>query len=429
MVLNLFKYPVGEFDNLFQKSSLGKDRYGGHGPSTPITSQLSLSRSLQGPFSFTAELEFIHKSSSTVGYRPNFFSTTLSHLIATNSPHLIMPFVPIRERLKEKVEEFFGCDWIRGASIGWHSDDNRPYLKQREFAAVCYLNSYGADFSGGLFQFQDGEPTTIVPMAGDALVYTADSKNTHSVDEIADGERLTLTLWFSRDASHDEDAKLLSFLTQVQLNTSVNKCVPYLPSPAPNNMYWFPPDQALNYKSGFDLRCARLHVLGYDLYLDKSVLSAVDLSSSFLELLSEPLQLARGDDLYAKEFANIMHALQVVHFYYWKGPEVQAPEVERKIDNVVPIPHSQLKEIRDLENEFLKDRQLVETVFSHVRCYKSMPQSFDWISFSNAVAAWEAYTCKLQLELYTSLPNWKTHRSIFSDPSMVLEEGILWMGL
>ncbi|KAK2980685.1 hypothetical protein RJ640_010096 [Escallonia rubra] len=46
------------------------------------------------------ELEFIHKSSSTVGYRPNVFSTTLSHLIATNSPHLIMPFVPIRVVLK-----------------------------------------------------------------------------------------------------------------------------------------------------------------------------------------------------------------------------------------------------------------------------------------------------------------------------------------
>lgn len=91
------------------------------------------------------ELEFIHKSCCTVGYRPNVFSTTLLHLVATNSAHLIMPFVPIRERLKEKAEEFFGCDyelfveftglisWTKGASIGWHSDDNRPYLKQREF--------------------------------------------------------------------------------------------------------------------------------------------------------------------------------------------------------------------------------------------------------------------------------------------------------
>ena len=42
------------------------------------------------------ELEFIHKSNSTVGYRPNVFSTTLSHLIATNSSHFIIPFIPIR---------------------------------------------------------------------------------------------------------------------------------------------------------------------------------------------------------------------------------------------------------------------------------------------------------------------------------------------
>lgn len=30
--------------------------------------------------------------------------------------------------------------WTRGASIGWHSDDNRPYLKQRDFTVcLCYL--------------------------------------------------------------------------------------------------------------------------------------------------------------------------------------------------------------------------------------------------------------------------------------------------
>ncbi|KAL3650650.1 hypothetical protein CASFOL_007053 [Castilleja foliolosa] len=167
------------------------------------------------------ELEFIHKSSSTVGYRPNVLSTTLLHLVATNSAHLIIPFIPIRERLREKVEEHFGCEyelfveftglisWCKGASIGWHSDDNRDYLKQRDFAAVCYLNSYEVDFSGGLFHFQSGEPSTIVPMAGDVIIYTADDRNIHSVSEIHKGERATLTLWFSRDASHDEDAKLL----------------------------------------------------------------------------------------------------------------------------------------------------------------------------------------------------------------------------
>lgn len=31
----------------------------------------------------------------------------------------------------------WGCSWGRGANIGWHSDDNRDYLRQRHFA-VCF---------------------------------------------------------------------------------------------------------------------------------------------------------------------------------------------------------------------------------------------------------------------------------------------------
>ncbi|KAG2701743.1 hypothetical protein I3760_06G058200 [Carya illinoinensis] len=262
------------------------------------------------------ELEFIHKSNSTVGYRPNVFSTTLSHLIATNSPHLLMPFVPIRESLKEKVEEFFGCEyelfveftglisWCRGASIGWHSDDNRPYLKQRAFAAVCYLNSFGKDFKGGLFHFQDGEPRTIEPLAGDVVMYTADGHNIHSVDEITGGERLALTLWFSRDASHDEDAKLVSLLSQRLLHNNVpGPCLPLLAS---SNMYWFSLDQSSHRQLGFDICWARLHVLGFDVYSYQDTSCDSDLS----ELLTMPLQLARGVELFNVEFVNILHALQ-----------------------------------------------------------------------------------------------------------------------
>jgi len=32
--------------------------------------------------------------------------------------------------------------------------------------AVCYLNSHGKDFKGGLFQFKDGDPSSVVPVAG-----------------------------------------------------------------------------------------------------------------------------------------------------------------------------------------------------------------------------------------------------------------------
>ncbi|RYR70725.1 hypothetical protein Ahy_A02g005039 isoform B [Arachis hypogaea] len=83
---------------------------------------------------------------------------------------------------------YWDCDtdfcWSRGASIGHHSDDNRPYLKQRHFAVVCYLNNYGKDFNDGLFRFRDGQPMSIMPMAGDVLMYTAEQRNIHSVDEV-----------------------------------------------------------------------------------------------------------------------------------------------------------------------------------------------------------------------------------------------------
>lgn len=31
---------------------------------------------------------------------------------------------------------------------------------------MCYLNTFEKDFHGGLFHFQDGEPSTVVPAMG-----------------------------------------------------------------------------------------------------------------------------------------------------------------------------------------------------------------------------------------------------------------------
>ncbi|ONI31893.1 hypothetical protein PRUPE_1G337400 [Prunus persica] len=365
------------------------------------------------------ELEFIHKSNCTVGYRPHVFSTTLSHLIATNSAHLIMPFVPIRERLKEKVEEFFGCQyelfveftglisWSRGSSIGWHSDDNRPYLKQRDFAAVCYLNSYGNDFRGGLFHFQDGDPATIVPSGGDVVIYTADSRNIHSVDEITDGERLTLALWFSRDATYDEDAKLITLLSKNFLHDNAPElCLPF---PASSNMYWFSPDQASSDQQlGFDICWARLHVLGYDLlfHQDKSYCSNIS------KLLMEPLRLTRGDELFEHEFINILHALQVVQFYCWKAPDFKSAKVEET--TTVVLSQSQRERLVCLKSLFAKDVCLVDSVFSNVTFVGSAQHSFNWVDFRIAIAKWEDYVRKLHRELVMSLPHWRTQQSIFN---------------
>ncbi|XP_044491350.1 uncharacterized protein LOC123215358 isoform X2 [Mangifera indica] len=351
------------------------------------------------------ELEFIHTSCSTVGYRPNVFSTTLSHLIATNSSHLIMAFVPIRERLKEKLEEFFDCayelvveftgliSWTRGASIGWHSDDNRPYLKQRDFT--------------------DGEPKTFAPTAGDVLMYTADSRNTHSVDEVTDGERLTLTLWFSRDSSHDEDAKLISILSQQNsLHSSDNVFDMCIPLPASSNMYWFASDQSSNQELGFNICWARMLVLGYSIYFSQDMDSSSDIS----ELMMEPLQLARGDELFYKEFTNILHALQVVQFFNWKALETQTSKVKLRAGKVLQLSQSQREKISGLNSTFLKGNLCASSVFYHVSIDEDGEHSFDWAKFSAAIMAWEGYIYELHKEILVSLPFWRTHQSIFSIP-------------
>ncbi|KAE8648112.1 prolyl 3-hydroxylase 1 [Cucumis sativus] len=366
------------------------------------------------------ELEFIHKSCSTVGYRPNVFSTTLLHLVATNSAHLIIPFVPIREKLKEKAEEFFGChyelfveftgliSWTRGASIGWHSDDNRPYLKQREFSAVCYLNSYGVEFGGGLFHFQDGEPETISPFYGDCVMYTADNDNVHSVDEITNGERLTLTLWFTRDSSHDEDAKLLSLLSQSPLHDRFpDSCLPQPPS---CNMYWFSPEDDPNFKFGFDICWARLRALGYDLYFpgDHDF-------SEYPDLFFQDVQLVWGDKIFFQKFENILHLLQVVQFLCWKGKELDSTNLSEDSSYAEYLSPKRNVGVSYFKSEFSKNDGLAESVFSSAASDgKENQQWLGWDKLVAAAAAWEHYASILRRELLGSFSHWRNCQSIYS---------------
>ncbi|ESW30777.1 hypothetical protein PHAVU_002G181600 [Phaseolus vulgaris] len=365
------------------------------------------------------ELEFIHKSSSTVGYRPNVFSTTLSHLIATNSSHFVIPFIPIRERLKDRLEEFFKCEyelfieftglisWSKGASIGWHSDNNRPYLKQRHFSAVCYLNTYGKDFSGGIFHFQDGEPTSIVPKAGDVVMYTADDHNIHSVDEITEGERLTVALWFSRDGSHDEDKKLISLLSQHLLRKNVADS--YIPLPASDNMYWFSHGQASDHQFGFNICWARLHVLGYDIYISQDSGCESDVS----ELLVKPVHLVRGSELLDQEFVNIMHALQVVHFYCWKGSAL-LNKVSNIDSKVVKVTDVQREKISGLNSVLSNDDDFASKVFYNMLSEENGCICFDWSGILAAVAAWEDYAVNLSQQIHLQFPYWRMYESIYN---------------
>ncbi|KAK6931691.1 hypothetical protein RJ641_003484, partial [Dillenia turbinata] len=250
----------------------------------------------------------------------------------------------------------------------------------------------------------------------DVLLYTADSRNIHSVDEITDGERLTLTLWFSRDNSHDEDAKLISILSQNTLDSYFTKPASYLPFPASSNMYWFSPDQAPHHQSGFDIRYARAHILGLDFYAsqDASHISATE-SSDLAELLLEPLSIARGNELFNEEFVNILHALQVVQFCCWKASELQNSGL-CETGKIIQLTKSQRQKIDNLKCILMKDEQKAVEVFSYVTNDGKPQHSFDWKAFCAAIAAWEDYTGKLQNELLLCLPYWKMHKLIFSVP-------------
>lgn len=280
------------------------------------------------------------------------------------------------------------------------------------------MSTYEEDFKGGLFHFQDGEPSTILPRAGDVVMYTADNRNVHSVDVVTEGERVTLTLWFSRDAAHDEDEKLISFLCQGSLdNLDSNFSFP-LPTSASHSMYWFPPDEAAKFQSGFDIRCARLDILGLDVYSSEETYSAaINSPKQLLKSLMEPLQLAWGDELFEMKFVNILHALQAVQFFLWKYSKLKPIESEDVSAKLKLLSVEEKGKVNCLRQVVLKDHLRIETFIKNLDSGK--PQCFfNWARFSAAVMEWEVYTKKSYQELHMSFPQWRKYGSIFRVPEL-----------
>ncbi|CAN6465683.1 unnamed protein product [Victoria cruziana] len=354
------------------------------------------------------ELEFIHKSCGTIGYRDSVLSTTLPHLIATGCGHLIMPFVAIRERLKEKVEEFFGCEYELFIEFtGLIS--LTPHIFEAP-KAVCYLNTCSKDFMGGNFHFQEGEPKNISPTAGTVVVYTADVRNVHCVDEITYGERLTLALWFTRDSAHDEDAKILDLLSQIYLDCH-NVPDPRLPVPASSNMYWFSLVPESSQKLGFDIRWARVYILGYNFYLN-NLNSSIKLNSSdeVLELLNKPLLLVKDGYRLERQFSDSLQALQVVQFYLWRGPDLQSSGLQfRELGTLQAKPGASLQCCPLI----VSDQEVVEKMFMQLSSPAGVPE-LNIASLGMGIAAWENYVDSLHKKLLDSLPLWLAYRSISS---------------
>lgn len=211
------------------------------------------------------------------------------------------------------------------------------------------------DFHGGLFHFQDGVPTTIIPQRGDVLIYRAEDM--HSVDEVTHGERCTLALWFTLDSSCDEDAKILNSIRPSPMNSSPlgvhdsstdddypNESM-WKPLPASNSMYIMHfADESKERKRKrtepfwyqFDLRVARSRELGFEfcIVIDKLFVAIDTIEGQPYAKLEElqdalegPLKVKSNGQVVPYVFANSIHALQVLYFCKWKASEEQGAEI------------------------------------------------------------------------------------------------------
>lgn len=71
-----------------------------------------------------------------------------------------------------------------------------------DFSALIYLSEHGRDFEGGEFVFVDDGATvntTVLPMSGRAVLFTAGQENLHRVMPVTSGVRYAISMWFTCD--------------------------------------------------------------------------------------------------------------------------------------------------------------------------------------------------------------------------------------
>lgn len=180
-------------------------------------------------------------------------------------------------------------------------------------------------------------------------------------------------------------------------------------------MYWFSYDQ-----SGFDIRCARVHILGFSFHAssdEESNSASVAPAEDPIELLGKPLRLGRGNDVFGKIFANSLHALQplnqVVQFYYFKALELAKRRKHTTVvSETVCYPTIQVQQSSGTELPLPCNHALAQTIFGS---YGNTELEFtlEWDNFMLAVDMWENYSEELKRKLSTLLPYWLSSETIF----------------
>jgi predicted 2-oxoglutarate/Fe(II)-dependent dioxygenase YbiX len=87
--------------------------------------------------------------------------------------------------------------WQKGRSFDYHIDNQSPGFENRSFFSVLYIND---NYKGGetIIKGYNGSPDYISqPKKGSSVVFTSDEKCMYKVNEIIEGDRITLISWFT----------------------------------------------------------------------------------------------------------------------------------------------------------------------------------------------------------------------------------------
>ena len=85
----------------------------------------------------------------------------------------------------------------------WHSHIDKIQYGSFDYTALIYLTTFGEDFEGGQFIFDDPKGNlTIEPKSGRVSFFTSGSENPHHVEKVVSGTRFALTIAFTCDPTH-----------------------------------------------------------------------------------------------------------------------------------------------------------------------------------------------------------------------------------
>jgi len=99
--------------------------------------------------------------------------------------------------------------WKTGRKMVRHLDDGHQtdaYLKYRVVSSVIYVND---DYTGGetFIATEHGNDYISRPKAGSMVCYLSNEQNSHGVNQVTSGSRVTLPVWYCEDFERSETVR------------------------------------------------------------------------------------------------------------------------------------------------------------------------------------------------------------------------------